>query len=65
LNDWQNNVAKYSENHDFLVLALSSAFTGQLLEPLGRHGAGIHFKGKSSKGKSTAVFIACSVLRHV
>lgn len=61
LNDWQNNVAKYSENHDFLVLALSSAFTGQLLEPLGRHGAGIHFKGKSSKGKSTAVFIACSV----
>ena len=61
MNDWQNNVAKYSENHDFLVLALSSAFTGQLLEPLGRHGAGIHFKGKSSKGKSTAVFIACSV----
>lgn len=61
LNDWQNNVAKYSENNDFLVLALSSAFTGQLLEPLGRHGAGIHFKGKSSKGKSTAVFIACSV----
>lgn len=61
LNNWQNNVAKYAENHDFLVLALSSAFTGQLLEPLGRHGAGIHFKGKSSKGKSTAVFIACSV----
>lgn len=64
LNDWQDNVSKYAENHDFLVLALSSAFTGQLLEPLGRHGAGIHFKGKSSKGKSTAVFIACSVWGH-
>ena len=61
LNEWQDNVSKYAENHDFLVLAVSSAFTGQLLEPLGRHGAGIHFKGKSSKGKSTAVFLACSV----
>ncbi|MCF9047126.1 DUF927 domain-containing protein [Acinetobacter nectaris] len=64
LNDWQDNVSKYAENHDFLVLALSSAFTGQLLEPLGHHGAGINFKGKSSKGKSTAVFIACSVWGH-
>lgn len=61
LLDWQNNVSKHAENHDFLVLSLCSAFAGQLLEPLGRHGAGIHFKGKSSKGKSTAVFIACSV----
>ena len=59
--DWQNNISKHAENHDFLVLSLCSAFAGQLLEPLGRHGAGIHFKGKSSKGKSTAVFIACSV----
>lgn len=61
LLDWQNNISKHAENHDFLVLSLCSAFAGQLLEPLGRHGAGIHFKGKSSKGKSTAVFIACSV----
>lgn len=61
LLDWQNHISKHAENHDFLVLSLCSAFAGQLLEPLGRHGAGIHFKGKSSKGKSTAVFIACSV----
>lgn len=61
LSEWQQHIAKRAESHSYLVLALCTAFAGQLLEPLNRQGAGVHFKGKSSKGKSTAIFIACSV----
>ncbi|MCH4248861.1 MAG: DUF927 domain-containing protein [Acinetobacter populi] len=61
LQDWQRCIAKRAEQHNFLVLALCTAFAGQLLEPLNQQGTGFHFKGKSSKGKSTAVFLACTV----
>lgn len=61
LHEWQQHIAILAENHPFLILAISLAFSGQLLEPLNHNGAGIHFKGKSSKGKSTAEFVACTV----
>ncbi len=41
---------------------MSSAFAGQLLAPLEQQtGAGVHFKGQSSKGKTTALYVGCSV----
>ena len=41
---------------------MCSAFAGQLLTPLEQQtGAGIHFKGQSSRGKTTALYVACSV----
>lgn len=61
LHEWQQHISKLAINHPFLILAISLAFTGQLLEPLNQNGTGIHFKGKSSKGKSTAEFVACTI----
>lgn len=61
LDEWQQYISKLALNHPFLILAISLAFSGQLLEPLNQNGTGIHFKGKSSKGKSTAEFVACTV----
>lgn len=58
---WKSHIAQIVENHSLLVFALSTAFTGQLLDPLNQQGGGFHFKGGSSKGKSTALNLACSV----
>lgn len=61
LEQWRSNVAQLVRNHSKLVFALSTAFAGQLLAPLNQQGGGFHFKGGSSKGKSTALNLACSV----
>lgn len=61
LQDWQAHIAKPIQNHSVLVTALCTALAGQLLEPLGQQGKGLHIKGGSSKGKTTAVHIACTV----
>ncbi|MFW1645233.1 DUF927 domain-containing protein [Acinetobacter guillouiae] len=61
LAHWKSHIAQLVENHSLLVFALSTAFTGQLLDPLNQQGGGFHFKGGSSKGKSTALNLACSV----
>lgn len=61
LQDWQQYIAKPIEQHSVLVTALCSAFTGQLLEPLEQQGKGLHIKGKSSTGKTTAIYMACTV----
>ena len=59
---WQSNISKPIASHSKLVVALSSAFAGQLLAPLEQQtGAGVHFKGQSSKGKTTALYVGCSV----
>lgn len=58
---WKSHIAQLVENHSLLVFSLSTAFTGQLLDPLNQQGGGFHFKGGSSKGKSTALNLACSV----
>ncbi len=61
LEQWRSQVAQLVEQHSFLVFALCTAFAGQLLRPLQQQGCGFHFKGGSSKGKSTALNLACSV----
>lgn len=61
LEQWRSEVSQLVEQHSFLVFALCTAFTGQLLRPLNQQGGGFHFKGGSSKGKSTALNLACSV----
>ena len=64
LEEWQENVSKLSEPHVYLVLAICAGFAGQILELLSHKGGGIHFKGVSSKGKSTALNIASSIWGH-
>lgn len=62
LEQWQNNISMPIASHSKLVVAMCSAFAGQLLTPLEQQtGAGIHFKGQSSRGKTTALYVACSV----
>lgn len=62
LEQWQKDISIPLATHSKLVVALSSAFAGQLLAPLEQQtGAGVHFKGQSSKGKTTALYVGCSV----
>ena len=62
LAQWQKDIALPVATHSKLIVALSSAFAGQLFAPLEQQtGAGIHFKGQSSKGKTTALYVGCSV----
>src|SRR5690606_32273894 len=44
-----------------LILGVSMAFTGPLLEFLGIDGGGLHLRGRSSRGKSTIQQVAVSV----
>lgn len=61
LEDWQSNVSKYCEGNSRLLFAASVAFAAPLLRPLGQEGGGFHFRGQSSKGKSTTTIVAGSI----
>ena len=60
LESWQENVSQYAIGNSRLILALSAAFAGPLIEPCSAEGGGIHFKGASSTGKTTALLAAGS-----
>ena len=60
LKEWQSNVALYADGNTRLTLALSASFAAPLLKPLGMEGFGVHFRGGSSIGKTTALIVACS-----
>jgi uncharacterized protein (DUF927 family) len=61
LQSWQQNVGRYAAGNSRLVLAISAAFAGPLIGPCSAEGGGVHFKGASSTGKSTALHVAGSV----
>jgi uncharacterized protein (DUF927 family) len=61
LSDWQANVARLCAGNSRLVLAISAAFAGALLRPVGAESGGIHFVGPSSLGKTTALLVGGSV----
>lgn len=58
---WRASVALPSSGNTRLVLAISAAFVGPLLALTGSEGLGLHFRGASSSGKSTALAVAASV----
>ncbi|MFP7572441.1 DUF927 domain-containing protein [Marivita sp. S2033] len=61
LQGWREASAAACVGNHLMVLAVSHAFTGPLLSILGRDGGGFHFRGVSSRGKSTLLGIAASV----
>ncbi len=61
LEDWKNAVAALISGNPILVVAVSLAFAGPLLELLALEGGGIHLRGASSRGKSTVQRVATSV----
>ena len=60
LEEWQK-MALLAVGNSRLVLAISMAFVGPLLGPCSEEGGGVHFKGSSSIGKTTALHAAGSV----
>ena len=61
LAEWKDNVARLAVGNSRLVLALSAAFAAALIEPANAESGGIHLRGASSTGKSTALLMAGSV----
>ncbi len=61
LEDWQENISKYCPNNSRLLLAVSAAFAAPLLPITQMQGGGFHFRGATSTGKTTVVFVGGSV----
>ncbi len=61
LAEWRNKVAKPSIGNSRLVLSISTAFAALAMGLVDAEGGGIHLRGPSSSGKSTALNLAASV----
>jgi putative DNA primase/helicase len=61
LVDWIDQVAKKACGNSRLILSLSASFAGPLLDLMNHENIGIHFRGNSSLGKSTAEHVGNSV----
>ena len=61
LEGWQESIARYCAGNSRLAFALSAAFAAPLLHLAGLEGGGFHFRGESSRGKTTALHVAGSV----
>lgn len=62
LEEWQDNVARLCVGNSRLVLAVSTSFAAPLLRFVGMESGGFHYVGNSSTGKSTALYVAASVM---
>jgi uncharacterized protein (DUF927 family) len=61
-DDWRENVGRFCSGNSRLILAVSSAFAGPALSLVGGESGGVHFRGATSTGKSTALLVGGSVL---
>lgn len=61
IDDWRDGVARPCLGNPLLIVSLCQAFTGPLLAPLDIEGGGLHFRGPSSRGKTTILRVAVSV----
>lgn len=61
LASWQDEVARFAVGNSRLALAISTAFAAALVGPCGAESGGVHLRGSSSIGKSTALHVAGSV----
>lgn len=58
---WQTNVAALCAGNSRLVFSVSAAFAAPLLHITGMESGGVHMRGDSSTGKTTALRTAASV----
>jgi putative DNA primase/helicase len=63
--NWKHNVGKLCSGNSRLVFAASVAFAAPLLRLMGIEGGGFHYRGDSSRGKTTALQVAASVCGQV
>jgi uncharacterized protein (DUF927 family) len=61
LKAWRENVSALCAGSSRLVFSVCTAFASPLLHLLGAESGGFQLTGKSSTGKSTALFVAASV----
>jgi putative DNA primase/helicase len=61
LAEWQVEIARYAVGNSRLAVALSTSFAASLIGPCEVESGGLHLRGASSIGKSTALAVAGSV----
>jgi putative DNA primase/helicase len=61
----KSNVGKLCSGNSRFVFAASVSFAAPLMRVIGLEGGGFHFRGLSSKGKTTALLVAASVCGKV
>jgi uncharacterized protein (DUF927 family) len=61
LDDWKRKVAEPARGNSRLILAISAGFAAPLLYPTREESGGLHLRGGSSTGKSTALVVASTV----
>lgn len=58
---WRERIGVLCRGNSRLMFAVSCAFAGPLLRPAGMESGGMHLRGDSSSGKTTALRLAASV----
>lgn len=61
LDSWNFYIGEEAVDNPLMMTAISLAFLGPLIEPLGLEPCGLHLRGHSSSGKSTIAAVATSV----
>lgn len=64
VQSWRCGVGALCTGNPLLMVSVSLAFAGPLLQLLGEEGGGIHLRGASSCGKTTIQKVATSVWRN-
>lgn len=59
--EWRDHIGHYCIGNSRLAFAVSLAFASSLLHLVGEEGGGIHFRGDTTEGKTTALYVAGSV----
>lgn len=62
LQDWQTHVAAPCRGNAYLITSLGMPFAAVLLKAAAAESGGIHYYGRSSRGKTTAAQVAASVI---
>ena len=62
LDEWRDQVGRLCSGNTILLVATSAAFAAPLLDLVNADGGGIHLRGGSSMGKTTALRVAGSVV---
>jgi len=62
LQDWQTYVALPCRGNPYLITAVCMPFAAMLLKAAAVESGGIHYYGRSSRGKTTAAQVAASVV---
>lgn len=61
IEEWRDGVSHYCIGNSRLIFAVSLAFAASMLNLIGEESGGVHFRGETTEGKTTALYVAGSV----